>query len=329
MLTRRVGHRGASRNARRPDSISNSTQPNAQMSVRLSTGLPARLLGAHVGRRPEDAALFGAVERARRPLGQVTFQPDGHRLGQAEVEHLSRARRRRGRPPRLPTLCSTMLAASDRDGRCLSRASASSASAIWRTIASASGDRQRPARQAIGEGRSLDQLERQRRHAIGFLQAVDGADVRMVERGEQSRLAREAGAALGVGREVRRKDFDRPRRARACCRARDNRPRPCRPRRAARRSRRGRVDGRSSGFCVAPTQSHCRHRRRSLEESRRIGLVAQQGLNFLAAAQRCPWHALSNNALRASGVQPGPVIQVRNPVSRWPRLHRPPSWTRA
>ena len=34
-------------NAARPVSISNSTQPNDQMSVRLSTG-SARLLGTHV-----------------------------------------------------------------------------------------------------------------------------------------------------------------------------------------------------------------------------------------------------------------------------------------
>ena len=68
---------------------------------------------------------------------------------------------------------------------------ASSASAIWRAIASAS---------AIGNGRApgdrpasaLDQLEDQRGHAIGFFQAVDRADVRMVERGEQARFAREA-----------------------------------------------------------------------------------------------------------------------------------------
>ena len=41
-------------NARRPVSISNSTTPNAQMSARLSTGLPARLLRTHVRGRAED-----------------------------------------------------------------------------------------------------------------------------------------------------------------------------------------------------------------------------------------------------------------------------------
>ena len=65
------------------------------------------------------------------------------------------------------------------------------------------GDRQRPALEAIGQRRPLDQLEDQRRHAIGFLQPVDRADVRMIERGQQARFAREAGAALGVGGEMR------------------------------------------------------------------------------------------------------------------------------
>ena len=66
------------------------------------------------------------------------------------------------------------------------------------------GDRQRPAREAIGKGGALDQLEDQRGHAIGFLEAVDRADVRMIERGEQAGFAREAGTTLGVCGEVRR-----------------------------------------------------------------------------------------------------------------------------
>ena len=48
-------------NSRRPVSISKSTTPNAQMSARLSTGLAARLLRRHVGRRPEDHPRLGAA----------------------------------------------------------------------------------------------------------------------------------------------------------------------------------------------------------------------------------------------------------------------------
>ena len=51
-------------NARRPVSISNNTQPNTQMSVTFVDCLTARLLGAHVGRRSENAAIGRSVERA-------------------------------------------------------------------------------------------------------------------------------------------------------------------------------------------------------------------------------------------------------------------------
>ena len=71
------------------------------------------------------------------------------------------------------------------------------------------GDGQRPAGQTIGERRPFDELEDQRGHAVRFFEPVDRADVRMVERREQARFAREAGAALGIGREVRRQDLDR------------------------------------------------------------------------------------------------------------------------
>ena len=71
------------------------------------------------------------------------------------------------------------------------------------------GNRQWPALETIGERRSLDQLENQRRQAIGFFEAVNRADVRMVERGKQARFACETGTALGVGRKVRRQDLDR------------------------------------------------------------------------------------------------------------------------
>ena len=85
---------------------------------------------------------------------------------------------------------------------------ASSASAIWCAIASASRSGA-PAHQAVGEGRPLDQLEDQGSHTVGFLQSVDRADVGVVERRQQARLAREARSTLGVGREMRRQDLYR------------------------------------------------------------------------------------------------------------------------
>jgi hypothetical protein len=70
------------------------------------------------------------------------------------------------------------------------------------------GHRHWPALEAIGKRGSFDELEDQSRDAIALFQPIDGPDVRVIERGEQARFAREAGAALGVGREVGRQDLD-------------------------------------------------------------------------------------------------------------------------
>ena len=66
------------------------------------------------------------------------------------------------------------------------------------------GNRQWTAREAISKGRSLDELEDQRCHTIGFFQSIDCADVGMIERREQPRFTREALRPLSVVGEVRR-----------------------------------------------------------------------------------------------------------------------------
>ena len=61
----------------RPVSISKTTQPNAQMSVRLSTGCPRRLLRAHVGGRAQNhARLVVAGDGDRRRLRDATSRVD-------------------------------------------------------------------------------------------------------------------------------------------------------------------------------------------------------------------------------------------------------------
>ena len=70
-------------------------------------------------------------------------------------------------------------------------------------MASACGIGNGAALEAIGERLAFDQFEHQRADAIRFFQPVDRADVRVIERRERPRFAREAGAALGVGGEVR------------------------------------------------------------------------------------------------------------------------------
>ena len=51
---------------------------------------------------------------------------------------------------------------------------------------------------------ALDQLHHQRADAVGFLEAVDVRDVRMVERGERLRFALEPRQPLGIVRKRRR-----------------------------------------------------------------------------------------------------------------------------
>ena len=70
-------------------------------------------------------------------------------------------------------------------------------------------DRDRPPFEPIGKRLALDELEHERGRAIHVLDAVDGADVRMIQRGQQPRFALEAGEPLGIDREQARKDLDR------------------------------------------------------------------------------------------------------------------------
>ena len=95
---------------------------------------------------------------------------------------------------------------------------ASSASAICRAIASASVDRQagcvgaggaRGGCDSLGERLAFDQLQHETAHAVRLFEAVDRADVRMIQRREHPRLALEARAPFRVGRERRRQDLDR------------------------------------------------------------------------------------------------------------------------
>jgi hypothetical protein len=53
-------------------------------------------------------------------------------------------------------------------------------------------------RDAVGEGRALDQLHHERVRAAGLLEAVDRGDVGMIQRRQGLRLALEAGEAVRV-----------------------------------------------------------------------------------------------------------------------------------
>ena len=56
---------------------------------------------------------------------------------------------------------------------------------------------------------AVDELEDQEADAVSLLEPVDGADVRMIQRGEHPRFALEAREAIGIAREHTRQDLDR------------------------------------------------------------------------------------------------------------------------
>jgi hypothetical protein len=79
------------------------------------------------------------------------------------------------------------------------------------------GDRNRPLGDPVRQRRPFDQLQHERHtgpakaghHVCIFLEPVDAADVRMIQRSERLRLALEARYALRIVREGVRQDFDR------------------------------------------------------------------------------------------------------------------------
>ena len=168
---------------------------------------PARLLGRHVRGGAEDDARGRAgvgecrglreVRRgARRRIGRV-------RLGEAEVEHLDLAVGRELHVRGLEVAVDDALLvrglerlgdlARDRD----------------RFV-----DGDRPALEPLCQVLALDQLHREQMSArpVGLRDLLEGIqlrDVRVVQRGEQLRLALEAGEAVGVGGKGRRQQLER------------------------------------------------------------------------------------------------------------------------
>ena len=65
-----------------------------------------------------------------------------------------------------------------------------------------------PASDSIGQRRPLDELEHQRRAGVGRLHAVDGGDVRMIERGQCLCLALEAHQPISIRGERLGQDLD-------------------------------------------------------------------------------------------------------------------------
>ena len=109
---------------------------------------------------------------------------------------------------------------------------ASSASAICLAIGKRLVERNRTLRNPVGERRPFDQFEHERADAVRFFQAVDRADVRMIQRREDLGFPLKARQAIGIVRRRAPAGSSARRRDRASCRGRDT-PRPSRRRRAA------------------------------------------------------------------------------------------------
>ena len=52
--------------------------------------------------------------------------------------------------------------------------------------------------ESFGQGRTLDEFEHERGDACALLQAVDGADARMIQRGKRARLLLETGESVDI-----------------------------------------------------------------------------------------------------------------------------------
>ena len=75
---------------------------------------------------------------------------------------------------------------------------ASSASAICRAMRSASSMEAVRGREPLGERVALDEFEHEGADAIGLLDAVNGADVRVIQRRQHSRFAIESREPVSI-----------------------------------------------------------------------------------------------------------------------------------
>ena len=173
---------------RLPVSISYSTAPNAQMSVRLSTGLPRACSGDMYAAVPitTPACVAAAGDRRRRRhvrRGAVERES----LREPEVEDFDLPVRR--------DLDVGGLQVAMHDPLLVRR---------LERVGNLVRDRQRLLHRdrsggdPFGERLSRHQLQDQRQRPVGFLQAVDRRDVRMVQRRQHLRFPLEASQPLGV-----------------------------------------------------------------------------------------------------------------------------------
>ena len=182
------------RNARRAVNISYNTAAERPDVGALVDRPPTCLLWAHVGGGAGNDPFTGFLDRDRRHLDEWSGALAPKHLRQPEVEHLDG------------------VVGGDLDVR---RFQIAVDDALFMRRFERVGDlasdregllnRQRTLSQALGERRALDELEHEPADAVGLLQSVDRANVRMVQRRQDPRLAFEAGETVRVRRERHRR----------------------------------------------------------------------------------------------------------------------------
>ena len=155
------------------------------MSVRRSSVLAARLLGAHVGGGTEHHAVVGARRERRRGGRLAGSALDFHRLGEPEVEHLDPALRRHLDVGRLEVAVDDALRVRG-----------------FERLGDLPEDGDdvlgghRSALEALGEVLTGHQLHLDEGAIAAVLEAVQRGDVGVIERGQDPRLALEPAAPI-------------------------------------------------------------------------------------------------------------------------------------
>ena len=183
--------------------------PNAQMSARLSTGLPRACSGDIYAAVPRMTPRLrhGRRRYGRRMAHAARHSRRFHRFGEPEVQHLHRVVGR------------TLMFAGFRSRWMIPcSCAASSASAICLAIGSASSSGIGPAQCDRASVRALDQLHHEGGRCPRSLQAIDRRDVRMIQRRQHFGFALEPRQPLRFGCDRVRQHLDRNRRASGSCR---------------------------------------------------------------------------------------------------------------
>ena len=153
------------------------------------------LLGRHVGHRSQHGARVGVRHRAGRV--RRVARRRGHQFRKPEVQHFDQA------VGPAHHVLGLEIAVHDTGGMCCAHGRGDLDDDV-----EGLAHREVP-HQPMAQRLAIDVLHRDELLAVRPLtQRVDRADVRMIERRERARLAREAGAAPGVGGEVQRQDLD-------------------------------------------------------------------------------------------------------------------------